>query len=104
MTKMLKIAIFSLFLLGSASNLMAQKFGYVNSALILSELPAVRAAEADLEALQKQLTKRGEDMVNQFRADVAALEQKVAEGGLSRQINLIKISVVGFHQIQQMFA
>ena len=29
------------------------KFGYVNSALILSELPEVKQADANLEALQK---------------------------------------------------
>jgi outer membrane protein len=84
MNKMLKIAAIALFLtVGLASSLTAQKFGYVNSSLILAELPAVRAAEADLEALQKQLRKRGQDMVQQFQADVAVLEDKVAKGELS---------------------
>jgi len=82
---MLKIAAFALILLGSASNLAAQKFGYVNSTAILAELPAVRAAEADLEALQKQLQKRGQDMVKQWQEDYAALEAKVAAGELSPQ-------------------
>lgn len=85
MNKMLKIAVFSLFLFGSITTLAAQKFGYVNSALILSELPAVRAAEADLEALQKQLQKRGQDMVQQFQADVKVLEDQIAAGTLSPQ-------------------
>ncbi|MEL6142404.1 MAG: OmpH family outer membrane protein [Bacteroidota bacterium] len=85
MNKVLKIAVFALFLIGSATNLAAQKFGYVNSAGILAELPAVRAAEADLEALQKQLQKRGEDMVKQFQTDVAALQQRVEAGELSPQ-------------------
>lgn len=86
MNKMLKIAAIALFLtVGLASSLTAQKFGYVNSALILAELPAVRAAEADLEALQKQLRKRGQDMVQQFQADVAALEEQVGKGELSPQ-------------------
>lgn len=85
MNKMLKIAVFSLFLFGSITTLAAQKFGYVNSAAILAELPAVRAAEADLEALQKQLQKRGQDMVQQFQADVKVLEDKVAAGTMSPQ-------------------
>ncbi len=64
MNKMLKLAALALFLtVGMATSLTAQKFGYVNSTAILAELPAVRAAEADLEALQKQLQKRGQDMV-----------------------------------------
>jgi outer membrane protein len=85
MNKMLKIAVFSLFLFGSITTLAAQKFGYVNSAVILAELPAVRAAEADLEALQKQLQKRGQDMVQQFQADVQVLEKQVADGLMSPQ-------------------
>ena len=32
----------------------AQKFGYVNSAAILAEMPDVKQADANLEALQKQ--------------------------------------------------
>lgn len=84
MNKMLKIAALALFLtVGMATSLTAQKFGYVNSALILAELPAVRAAEADLEALQKQLQKRGQDMVQQFQADVAKVQQQVELGELS---------------------
>lgn len=84
MKKMLKIAALALFLtVGMATSLTAQKFGYVNSTEILAELPAVRAAEADLEALQKQLQKRGQDMIQQFQADYAALEKEVSEGGLS---------------------
>lgn len=83
MNKMLKIAVFSLFLFGSITTLAAQKFGYVNSQAILAELPAVRAAEADLEALQKQLQKRGQDMVQQFQADVQVLQAKVEGGDMS---------------------
>lgn len=81
---MLKIAALALFLVvGTSSSLVAQKFGYVNSTEILAELPAVRAAEADLEALQKQLRKRGQDMVEQFQADVAVLQQQAEAGTLS---------------------
>ncbi|PHI18308.1 outer membrane chaperone Skp [Lewinellaceae bacterium SD302] len=84
MNKMLKLAALALFLtVGMATSLTAQKFGYVNSTAILAELPAVRAAEADLEALQKQLQKRGQDMVQQFQADVAAFEKEIQSGGLS---------------------
>lgn len=84
MNKVLKLTVLAFFLVvGTASSLVAQKFGYVNSAQILAELPAVRAAEADLEALQKQLQKRGQDMIQQFQADVASLQQKAESGTMS---------------------
>lgn len=84
MQQVLKLGVLALaIILGSATDLAAQKFGYVNSSEILAELPAVRAAEADLEALQKQLQKRGQDMVQQFQADVQAFQQEVDAGGLS---------------------
>ncbi|NJO87261.1 MAG: hypothetical protein HC821_04530, partial [Lewinella sp.] len=83
MNKMFNLAFLALLLLISASPLAAQKFGYVNSAAILGELPQVKAAEADLAALQKQLQKRGQDMVTQFQQDVAALEARVERGELS---------------------
>lgn len=82
---MLKTAIFAFFLIGSITQLAAQKYGYVNSTAILAELPAVKAAEADLEALQKQLQKKGQEMVQLFQQDYAALEQRVQAGELSPQ-------------------
>lgn len=85
MNKVLKIAFFAFFLIGSISQVAAQKYGYVNSAAILAELPEVKAAEADLEALQTQLRKKGQDMVAQFQQDYQALEQKVQAGELSPQ-------------------
>ena len=44
----------------------AQKFGYVNSKAILSELPAVKQMEANLKALGTQLQKKGEQMVTAY--------------------------------------
>ena len=61
----------------------AQKFGYVNSALILSEMPEIKQADSNLEALQKQLMKKGEGMVQLFQKDYAEIQQKVAKGELS---------------------
>lgn len=61
----------------------AQKFGFVNSQTILAEMPAVKQADADIEALQKQLQKKGQNMATQFQKDVEALQQKVERGELS---------------------
>ena len=61
----------------------AQKFGYVNSAAILAEMPEVKQADANLEALQKQLQKKGQGMVEKLQQDYAAVRQKVDNGELS---------------------
>ncbi|MCR9054279.1 MAG: OmpH family outer membrane protein, partial [bacterium] len=60
-----------------------QKFGYVNSAAILAEMPEVKQADANLEALQKQLQKKGQSMLEQLQQDYGALQQKVQSGDLS---------------------
>jgi len=44
----------------------AQKFGYVNTAQLLSELPEVKAADAQLEAYQQQLVAEGQAKVKAF--------------------------------------
>ncbi len=77
-TGILLIAIFSL-----ASTVQAQKFGYVNSAAILAELPEVKQADANLEALQKQLQKKGQGMVELLQKDYVAIQQKIERGELS---------------------
>jgi len=61
----------------------AQKFGYVNSAAILSQLPDVKQAEATLEALQKQLQKKGQGMVEVLEKEYTEVQQKVERGELS---------------------
>lgn len=65
------------------SSLTAQKFGYLNSAALLVELPEVKQAESDLDAFQKQLQKKGQDMVTKFQTDVQAYQKKVENGELS---------------------
>lgn len=61
----------------------AQKFGYVNSQAILAEMPEVKQAEANLEALQKQLQKKGQSEIEKFQQDYVAVQQKAERGELS---------------------
>lgn len=61
----------------------AQKFGYVNSQAILAELPDVKQADATIDALQKQLQKKGQDMVAKFQADYQVVQRKADNGELS---------------------
>ncbi|MGB3546719.1 MAG: OmpH family outer membrane protein [Saprospiraceae bacterium] len=84
MSNLWKMGVLTLVLaVATFSTATAQKFGYVNSAEILAELPAVKSAEAELEALQKQLRKQGQAMVEKFQADYVALQEKVERGELS---------------------
>lgn len=79
----IKIGSLAVMLMGVATALQAQKFGYVNSAKILAELPEVKQAEANLEALQKQLQKKGEDMVKTLQEDYMNVQKKVQAGTMS---------------------
>ncbi len=83
MKKLLKISALVLALAGMTITLHAQKFGYINSQAILAQLPEVKQADSELEALQKQLQKRGQGMVEQLQKDYAEIQQKVEQGTLS---------------------
>lgn len=81
--KFLKISTFLIAFFGLTISASAQKFGLVNSAQILSELPQVKQADANLEALQKQLQKKGQGMLEQLQKDYLEIQQKVERGELS---------------------
>lgn len=50
---------------------MAQKYGHLNFGNLLSAMPETKAADANLEAYQKQLVTKGEDMAANFQNKVA---------------------------------
>ncbi len=83
MKRIIKISCLFLVAFGVMSTLQAQNFGYVNSAAILAEMPEVKQADANLEALQKQLQKKGQDMVQKLQQDYAEVQKKVEAGDLS---------------------
>ena len=62
----------------------AQKFGYLNSAQLLSELPEVKSADSDLEAYQKQLMSAGEAMVKSLETKYTAYAKEAQEGLFSQ--------------------
>lgn len=62
----------------------AQKFGYVNTALLLSELPEVKAADAELEAYQTQLITEGQNQVKVFEAEYQTYLAAANSGELSK--------------------
>lgn len=83
MKSIIKTGIFAIALFCIAGSMQAQDFGYVNSAAILAEMPNVKQADANLEALQKQLQKKGQSMVEQLQKDYVEVQQRVERGELS---------------------
>jgi outer membrane protein len=63
----------------------AQKSGYINSTLILSEMPELINSERTLEALQKRLQKEGQAKVTAFQQKVAKLQDLAQSGQLTPQ-------------------
>jgi len=79
----MKTMILGALLIASVS-LNAQKFGYINSAQLLSELPEVVSAESQLETYQKQLISSGEGMVKKLETKIQAYSKEAQEGLLSQ--------------------
>ena len=74
--------LFGLILMATSVN--AQKFGYINSALLLAELPEVKVADSQLETYQKQLMSAGETMVKSFETKYSQYAKEAADGLLSK--------------------
>lgn len=73
---------FALLLLISVSSF-SQKFGYINSVVLLSEMAEVKQADSNLKAFQTQLTKKGQEMVKDLQEKAAALERKKELGTIA---------------------
>ena len=71
------------FLLAYQAPSFAQKFGYLNSQALLSELPEVKQADANLQALQAQLEKKGQQMVAELENKYKDLQRKEQSGEIS---------------------
>ncbi|HMV23007.1 MAG TPA: OmpH family outer membrane protein [Saprospiraceae bacterium] len=82
MKRITGLLVFSLILMGTQL-VQAQKFGFVNSAALLTELPEVKAADSELNVLQNQLKKKGEEMVTAFQQKYAELATKEKNGEYS---------------------
>ena len=92
-----------LLLIGTVQSSIAQKVGHMNSDLLLSQMPAMKAANSQLEALSKQKEKEISIQVEKFDAfyeetmraaqkgELSPVQQSTKEADLkSRQANLQK--------------
>ena len=71
-----------LFLAGAVS-LQAQKFGYVNSEALLSEMDEMKAAETDLVAFRDQKQKLFQTKIESFQAEVQKFQEDQQAGNLT---------------------
>jgi outer membrane protein len=83
MKKFVQLALMAVLVFAATATASAQKFGYVNSTAILADMPEVKAADSNLEGLQTQLQKKGQDMVKTFQADVQKLQADAQAGTMS---------------------
>ncbi|MBP7184242.1 MAG: OmpH family outer membrane protein [Saprospiraceae bacterium] len=60
-----------------------QAIGYINSVSLLNELAEVKAADSELDALQKQLQKQGQAMVEAYQAKYKEVSTKEQSGEMS---------------------
>ena len=81
--KIFKYAILAVALLIGVNANAQQKFGYVNSQALLADMPAVKQAEANLDALKKQLQKKGQQMLTDLQTKYTELQRQEAQGELS---------------------
>ncbi len=83
MNQVLRYLTITAIVLAATTNISAQKIGYVNRGALLADIPAVKQANANLEVLQKQLQKKYEDMITEFRTRYEDLQRKEQQGELS---------------------
>ncbi|MGB3131968.1 MAG: OmpH family outer membrane protein [Saprospiraceae bacterium] len=75
--------LFAILFTGLSLSIQAQKFGYLNSQVLLAELPEVKAADAEIQALQTQLEKKGQMMVQELENKYKELQRKEQSGEIS---------------------
>jgi|SRR5690625_31263 len=83
MKRMMKYLLMSALLLLSVNMIQAQKFAYVNSQILLEDLPEVKAADAEIQTLQQQLQKKGQEMFESYQKKAMDLQRRRDEGELS---------------------
>ena len=83
MMKFIKTASLMFALLLTVGTAQAQKFGYVNSGEILTQMPAVKQMQSNLEGFKTQLEKKAEQMLTAFQTKQRDAAQKEQQGLLS---------------------
>ena len=69
--------------LGFTFSASAQKFGYINTQELISQVPSVKEANSNIETYRKQLQGKYENMIKSLQGKYATLEQKQQGGDIS---------------------
>lgn len=80
---MLRSIIIATFAILLSTAAFGQKFGYVNSDALITEMPEVKQADAKLETLQKQLQKQGQQKLQNLQAKAQELQRKEKQGEIA---------------------
>ena len=83
MNKIFKSLLFTFAFAALTVSVQAQKFGFINSQELISQLPEVKEANSKIETLKKQLQKKGEEMINGLKAKYADVQKRQEDGLLS---------------------
>lgn len=81
--KNIKLIALTFILLACGLNIQAQNFGYINSQELISQLPEVKEANANIETLKKQLQKKGQAMIGTLQGKYEELQRKQQSGEIS---------------------
>ena len=104
--KMGSLMLAFLFVAGTAQ---AQKFGYVNSAEILTQMPAVKQMQSNLEGFKTQLEKKAEQMITDFQAkqkkafedEQAGVLSPAAKDNLVKELQTKEKEIIKYQQDSQ---
>jgi outer membrane protein len=75
--------LFAAFLFLTPALSMAQKYGHLNFGNLISSLEETKAADSELEAYQKQLVTKGEEMAAAWQKEAQAFAQQVQSGTMA---------------------
>ena len=78
------------------TSVMAQtKYGHVNFNGLVAQMTDTKAADSQLEAFQKQLVSKGEEMAKAFQGKVEKFRQDIQEGGVTPKIQQEREAALG---------
>ena len=83
MKKVIKLSVLAIGMMLTVTAVHAQKYGYVNSAAILAELPQVQQMRSNLESYGSILQKKGQQMLTDYQTKEQEAVQKEQAGQLA---------------------
>lgn len=77
------LLMFAFVALGAMVSLAQEKYGHLNFGSLISSMEETKAADSELDAYQKQLVGKGEEMAKQFQKDYQAVVKEAQAGNLT---------------------